>query len=215
MYIVYFEFNKKERIIQKRIVFLLVYALIMSCILNMTYASDATTSHNIVDKITIKKENGEIGEFGLYERLYIHINWSAKRPLVKDEVYQIELPSEFKEKDTKIKILYGGDKEVGICEVKDNILFITFNEEVESIQDAKGEIILVRELKYEYYKEGESKLEFTFISAEKSWKVNVDFNVDKPANDEVIMKYGFSAYDEQGNEKLYWRQRINFNKQNL
>ncbi|UXU84117.1 Ig-like domain-containing protein [Mammaliicoccus sciuri] len=189
------------------IMFLLVFTQIFS-FNNQVQAKDLT--NNVIKDINVTKQDGSNGEFSHRERTKISVTFAENGTKISpNDTLSVLLPKELLGFNSAISLKNSEGTELGTCQVSNNSVDCTFNDNVEKLDNIRGEFFFEAEINKS--EEGSHKVDLDFGNTNITKVITVNNGSSAGGkSEEIFHKSGQILPDDVNN--IQWAIRFN-NKQ--
>ncbi|MCJ0914704.1 SpaA isopeptide-forming pilin-related protein [Mammaliicoccus sciuri] len=189
------------------IMFLLLFTQIFS-FNNQVQAKDLT--NHVIKDINVTKQDGSNGEFSHRERTKISVTFAGNGTKISpNDTLSVLLPKELLGFNSAISLKNSEGTELGTCQVSNNSVNCTFNDNVEKLDNIRGEFFFEAEINKS--EEGSHKVDLDFGNTNITKVITVNNGSSAGGkSEEIFHKTGQILPDDVNN--IQWAIRFN-NKQ--
>ena len=189
------------------IMFLLLFTKIFS-FNNQVQAKDLT--NHVIKDINVTKQDGSNGEFSHRERTKISVTFAGNGTKISpNDTLSVLLPKELLGFNSAISLKNSEGTELGTCQVSNNSVNCTFNDNVEKLDNIRGEFFFEAEINKS--EEGSHKVDLDFGNTNITKVITVNNGSSAGGkSEEIFHKTGQILPDDVNN--IQWAIRFN-NKQ--
>ena len=187
--------------------FLLLFTQIFS-FNNQVQAKDLT--NHVIKDINVTKQDGSNGEFSHRERTKISVTFAGNGTKISpNDTLSVLLPKELLGFNSAISLKNSEGTELGTCQVSNNSVNCTFNDNVEKLDNIRGEFFFEAEINKS--EEGSHKVDLDFGNTNITKVITVNNGSSAGGkSEEIFHKTGQILPDDVNN--IQWAIRFN-NKQ--
>ncbi|WP_323702995.1 SpaA isopeptide-forming pilin-related protein [Mammaliicoccus sp. Dog046] len=175
---------------------------------NQALAKDLT--NQVINDINIVKQDGSSGEFSHRERAKISVSFAGNGTKIStNDTLSVNLPKELLGFNSSIALKNSEGITLGTCNVTNSSIDCTFNDNVEKLDNIRGEFFFEAEINKSEEGTHNVNLDFGNTNITKTITVN-NGSASGVESDEIFYKSGQILPDDVGN--IQWALRFN-NKQ--
>ncbi|WP_239748318.1 SpaA isopeptide-forming pilin-related protein [Mammaliicoccus sp. A-M2] len=175
---------------------------------NQALAKDLT--NQVINDISVVKQDGSSGEFSHRERTKISVSFAGNGTKIStNDTLSVKLPKELVGFNSSIALKNSEGITLGTCNVTNSSIDCTFNDNVEKLDNIRGEFFFEAEINKSEEGTHNVNLDFGNTNITKSITVN-NGSASGVESDEIFYKSGQILPDDVGN--IQWALRFN-NKQ--